>query len=1003
MKISLYLDGREVEINKDIDFVLNKQYTELSDLTSIIVDYSKTIKIPMTDRNNELFNFIYKFDHMVIGNNTYTSYDPAKRIPMMMTFNGNLVMEGYAILNSVDVKNGMYEVNLFGQLGKIFSELKEKTLENYNKSNNGMFQQITMNVNSIRDSFNNDHHSLDWSSTDWTDFFGFAPQLYGKSDIIDTKSFEVYGDHSVLNFVDLINQRRNIDYADTYVGDGLDFNQYGEIRSYMTRPYVYVDKLVQLVQNEINVGDYDGYRLELDSEWFSDNNPYYKDYCFFPGRESIVDKGKSVSGFVTWDNSLKTLNFPMTFIPSADASGLEDYTYSVSGTLAKVTTKDGSDDLDCQISLNCDGIVIRDRVTGVEKYDVDKFKKDGAWAYYNLPKSEEVPVRYLGIYDEEDNLLYKLYLCSDTINVKTYESTFLSTYSAITPHSNIWSKLKNKDSRNIVPNSTSWSNNGVSSSYCEVTQVYNFGNLILPTNKFRFRMGCDIIYGTNGNTAKANVSKSEYHTLCPFKNKKLTQVGALWKDGATYSMQYSPIKQMDVTSLTYRSGSKWSIYEVLGGDFNPFTWLIDYVKKFRLFFDIDYNEKKITLTSDYFKNLEYKNVIVDYDKDVVVEPLVDTYNRITYGYADNESKKGTQYKKKFGYGYGDKSFSTGITLNSDEQKLIPNEEEGVFIPTLSSALNWPNLSCYYPQAVTTIPQIKYGNILLTNKIINTLNKDGEIEYYPFYCFRVGNLHNNVPFYRISDDSPEQKRTGKYTYLDRSVDWLNSGYLKQLPVIPQFDNYTAREVDGTSVITPRTTRRIEAEIIDTKRPIELDGTFEEVVFDDSNLALFEDMVIEEEPIRKKIIIEDPITKDPIIIVVPDKPINPLDPTTPTEPGGSTGGSTGSGNAVTKYRYLYWSTFFVPEEVYNGNVPSNLVSYSVYNRWNNYLNEIFGSNNKKVTCYVRMSYPEFINFKFNQLFVIDNNVFLVNKIIDFNPNTTEPTKVELIQISDVKNLR
>ena len=62
-----------------------------------------------------------------------------------------------------------------------------------------------------------------------------------------------------------------------------------------------------------------------------------------------------------------------------------------------------------------------------------------------------------------------------------------------------------------------------------------------------------------------------------------------------------------------------------------------------------------------------------------------------------------------------------------------------------------------------------------------------------------------------------------------------------------------------------------------------------------------------------------------------------------------------------------------------------------------------NNKKVTCYVRMTYPDFINFKFNQLFVIDNCVFLVNKIIDFNPNSTEPTKVELIQISDVNNLK
>jgi hypothetical protein len=52
---------------------------------------------------------------------------------------------------------------------------------------------------------------------------------------------------------------------------------------------------------------------------------------------------------------------------------------------------------------------------------------------------------------------------------------------------------------------------------------------------------------------------------------------------------------------------------------------------------------------------------------------------------------------------------------------------------------------------------------------------------------------------------------------------------------------------------------------------------------------------------------------------------------------------------------------------------------------------------------MSYPEFISFKFNQLVVIDHSVFLVNKIIDFNPNEISATKVELIQVSDVDNLK
>lgn len=1016
MKIELFLDGKAVEINKDIDFVLNKQYTELSDLTSIIVDYSKTIKIPMTPKNNELFNYIYKLDHQVLGDLSYVNYDPAQRIPMTMTYNGNLVMEGYAVLNSVDMKSRMYEINLYGQLGKIFSDMKEKTLEGYHSYDNGMFMPIIMNTGYIRKSFLSDRHSLDWNSPYWTDFFGFAPQLYGNSDVIDTKSFEVCKDNSVLNFVDIINERRGIDYADTYVGDGLDFNQYGEIRTYMTRPYVYVDKLIQLVKNEINVSDYDGYKLELDPDWFNSNNPYFNEYCYFPGRESIVDKGKSVSGFVTWDTSQRTLTFPMTYLPSANTSGLEDYRYTTSGTLAKIQTLDGSDDLDCQISLNCDNIIIRDRVNGTEKYDVDDFKSKGAWAFYNLPSSGSLPIRYIGIYDDMDNLLYKLYLCADTIYSVSHSTSFLSVNHTVWTHSGMWGKLKSRDSRNIVPNATTWVNSGVSREYCEVVQAYSFGNIILPTNKFRFKMGCDLISANTGNVIKANVTMSDYQTLCPFKNNKFTQAGALWANsGSTFNQWFRPIGQVDVTSLTYRSGSKWTIKDVLGGDFNPFTWLIDYVKKFRLFFDIDYHTKTITLKADYFKDVEYKKVIVDYDKEVVIEPLIDTYNKVTYGYADNDSKKGNQYKKRYNVVYGDMNISTGINIGTETQKLIPNDEESVFVPTLLNALNWPNLSCYYPQTPITVPQIKYGNILITNRIINTLNKDGEIEYYPFYCFRLGNYHNqiqpNVPFYRISDDSPEQKRTGKYAYLDKRIQseagtsniWYNKAegiydgytfnYLEQLSEIPQFENYIVKEVDSKSVITPRTSSRARAQIAELTRPIEIvDDRYKEVAFDENNLGVFEGMIVEDEPVKEEILIEDPITNDPIIITRPERPI-----TSPNPGDGEVGSN------VVSYNYLYWSTFGVPQEVYNGNVPSSLVSYSVFNRWKNYLNEIFNINNKKVTCYIRMSYPEFINFKFNQLFVIDNNVFLVNKIMDFNPNSTEPTKVELLQISDVKNLR
>lgn len=909
MKIDLYLNNQLVEINKDIDFVLNKQFTDLTDLTSIIVDYSKTVKVPMTAKNNELFNYTYKFERQVLLNGDVVSYDPTQKMSMTMVFNGNTVMEGYAVLNSVNLKDRTYEINLYGQLGKIFKDMKEKTLKDYKKDTSGFWDYIRMNTYNVAKSFTNDSKNMSWSSTDWSDFFGFAPQMMGKTDLIDTKSYEVNNvsvEDRVKTFADTINTTRSIDYADIYVGDGFDINQYQEIRTYMTRPYVYVDKLVKLVQNELNNSDYDGYTLTLNSDWFNNNNPYYKDMCFFPGTETVVDSGESTNGLVTWSANEITLTFPMVYLPSA-TTDLDGYTYSVNNNVVTVTNSDASSELTATLTLNCDRIITRDRITNVG--DTTNFNTKGRWAYYN--RGYAFTIRYIGIYDANDSLLYKLYLCDDTLRNVVEEWGAIYYNHRVDVTKSVWSKLRGMDNRIITPNNYQWANSSSGHNYCELTQQFDFGNIVLPTNSFKFKMQCDeIVFSPYTNTAyiaNENINVSDYHTLCPFKNDNYKT--RLWTDNSNILQYFKPIREMTVTSSNYRSNSYWSIFEILGNDFNPFTWLIDYAKKFRLFFDIDYSAKTINLKSGYFNSITYKKVNVDYNKDVIIEPIVNKYKYVNFGYKENNGKKFKKYLKNYGVAYGDIDLDTHIDINNEKMSLLPNKDESVFIPVKLETLTYGTLNSTNP--------LKFTNPLQTARVINTLNADDEIEYFQFYAFRLQNKTNSLipgaDFYWISDDTPDQRNSGEYIYLDKNSGWQsevettedgnNVYYLKGMNEIPQFDNNY-----------PYATQ----------------------VFGQFNIT--------------------------------------------------------------------WSTFTIPKEVYNGYVPSTLNNYCIYNtRWESFLNEIFNQNNKKVTCYVRLSYPEFINFKFNQVWVIDGSTFLVNKIIDFNPNSIEPTKVELIQISDVANLK
>lgn len=69
------------------------------------------------------------------------------------------------------------------------------------------------------------------------------------------------------------------------------------------------------------------------------------------------------------------------------------------------------------------------------------------------------------------------------------------------------------------------------------------------------------------------------------------------------------------------------------------------------------------------------------------------------------------------------------------------------------------------------------------------------------------------------------------------------------------------------------------------------------------------------------------------------------------------------------------------------------------WQTYLNERYNTQNKKVTTYVRLSPSDFINFDFSQFWKIGNQIYIVNKIYDYDITSDKPTKVDLITIQDI----
>ena len=53
--VSLYIENEYIELDNEVQFAITKTFEDLSNPTLIINDWSKTVAIPFTDKNNKTF------------------------------------------------------------------------------------------------------------------------------------------------------------------------------------------------------------------------------------------------------------------------------------------------------------------------------------------------------------------------------------------------------------------------------------------------------------------------------------------------------------------------------------------------------------------------------------------------------------------------------------------------------------------------------------------------------------------------------------------------------------------------------------------------------------------------------------------------------------------------------------------------------------------------------------------------------------------------------------
>lgn len=89
------------------------------------------------------------------------------------------------------------------------------------------------------------------------------------------------------------------------------------------------------------------------------------------------------------------------------------------------------------------------------------------------------------------------------------------------------------------------------------------------------------------------------------------------------------------------------------------------------------------------------------------------------------------------------------------------------------------------------------------------------------------------------------------------------------------------------------------------------------------------------------------------------------------------------------------FGVPKEIYFSiaNYPTTNLFTSF---WTDYLAEITGKDSKLLTCYLYLTIEDIYKLDFSKFIYLNGSLWRLNKIEDFNPNTQQTTKVELLKV-------
>lgn len=454
-----------------------------------------------------------------------------------------------------------------------------------------------------------------------------------------------------------------------------------DLRSYLQRPAIKVSRLIEAICREEN----SGYRVQFDSKWFNDDNPYWsKAFVALPTLQTTIDDNDSeVSGTIRASDLLsgdRVMELPYT----VDCQGI-----TMEGDILHPNYPDTS-----TLEFNVDFSLVAALPTNTNE---DLFISS-SWLY----PGDYVPVDWFQaitaqalVYSGDEIVGFSpLYYLTNKVN-GTY--TRPDRWLGYTP-------LTEANASPVFGHFHKLSDDPGTSKYQFISDngMNTFSLRCRATRKESMRV-----------VLRLSVERESTRTNYGLYDKTLyvdeLRTGYTWAKNVSGNQNIMSVK----IPAAVVSGSLIKKKNLLKSDSTPADFLLSYTKLFGLYYVKEINSRDITIYArpQYFTgNIVDWSKRIDYSKNINVQPLM--FDKKYYRFRLNtpDSYFAEKYFRKYDQQYAQRRISTGYNFNSEIQDIYDDNIYQQTIPVIDSS-KWYRF--FYDKQGRELPACVNRNMQIT--------------------------------------------------------------------------------------------------------------------------------------------------------------------------------------------------------------------------------------------------------------------------------------------------